>query len=128
MAGIFERSPNKRWPRSQRFQLSAKGSEAEASYREVIVAARAEEGRQSFDAARAAWAAKLTLDPTDGLYLGELQNGPRTIEEITRALETCGSTRQEVHVAIDRLTGAGMMEAVAPPPPPAPAAPAPRRW
>jgi len=125
MTGIFERSPGKRWPRSQRFQLSSKGSEAEASYREVIVAARVESGRQSFDAARAAWASRLTLDPNDGLYLGELQSGPRSIEEITRALATCGSTKQEVHVAIDRLTGLGLMEAVIPPPPPAPP---PHRW
>ncbi len=112
MTGLFERPKGKRWPRAQKFRLSTRGAEAEVQYREMIVAARVESGRQSFDAARAAWAKPLTLQPGDGLFLGELQAGSRTIEELSRSLETCGTTRDEVHQAVDRLTDAGLMEAV----------------
>ena len=127
MTGIFEKAPGRRWPRSQRFALSDKGIEAETSYRELIVAARAEEGRASFDAARGVWAARYALEPGDGLFLGEVQSGPRTLDEIFRALESCGSTRDEVRGAVGRLTTAGLMEAVVPPAP-APEVAAPRRW
>ena len=76
-----------KWNRSQRFQLSPAGHEAGANYREVIVASRTESGRKSFDAARAEWAARLALDGSDGLYFGELQTGPKTIEEMTVSLD-----------------------------------------
>lgn len=78
----------------------------------MIEAARAMPGRPSFDAARTAWAAGLQVQPNDGLYLVELENRPLTIEEMVKTLETCGSTRQDVRVAIERLTIAGMVEIV----------------
>ena len=49
-------SPRRRWPRSQRFALTDKGRDAEASYRSSIVSSRSQEGRASFDAARSTWA------------------------------------------------------------------------
>jgi hypothetical protein len=114
-----------RWPRSQRFQLSAAGREAGVGYRAAIVASRAQAGRRSFDAARTDWAARLLLEPSDGLYLGELLEGPRSIEEISAALEGCGTQRSEVRAAVERLVRLRMLEAVVPPPPPPPL---PRRW
>lgn len=127
MTGIFERPKGKRWPRSQKFRLSPQGTEAGERYREMIATARegAQEGRRAFDAARTAWALGLTLQPGDGVFLGELLRGAQSIEELLRALEDCGTTRQETHEAVDRLTAAGLMEAVPAAPAPAPVA---RSW
>jgi hypothetical protein len=113
MAGLFEREPGKRWPRSQQFRLSAKGAEAQATYREMLHGEReGSGGRSSFDSARSSWAKPLALEPSDGLYLGELEAGPKTIEEMVQALDDCGSTRREVKAAINRLTTVGMIEPV----------------
>jgi hypothetical protein len=120
------KSTRVKWSRSQRFQLSAAGREAGHTYKEVIVAARAEAGRKSFDAARAEWAAKLLLEPGDGLYLGELLAAPRSIPELAEALDGCGPQRADVKAAVERLVKARILELVPPPPPPP--APPPRRW
>jgi len=117
--------PRTKWSRSQRFRLTAAGREAERAYRQDIVASRAEAGRKSFDAARDEWAARLALEPTDALYLGELVEAPRTIPEIAASTDGYGPQRGDVRAAIERLVRLRMMELVAPPPaPPAP----PRRW
>jgi hypothetical protein len=118
-------APLTKWPRSQRFRLSTAGREAGASYLEVIVEARRESGRKSFDAARTEWAARLTLDASDGLYLGELQNGPKTIAEMAASLDGCGPAPSDVRKAVERLVRLRMMEPIAPPPAPPPP---PRRW
>src|SRR5260370_19055718 len=104
MAGLFEREPGKRWPRSQQFRLSAKGAEAQATYREMLHGEReGSGGRSSFDSARASWAKPLALEPSDGLYLGELEAGPKTIEEKVQALDGCGSGRPGVQGAHRRV-------------------------
>ena len=118
-------TPRTKWSRSQRFRLTPAGREAGRAYRQDIVASRVEAGRKSFDAARAEWAARLALEPTDGLYLGELLEAPRTIPEIAASLDGCGPQRSDVPAAIERLVQLRMMDLV--PPPPAPPAP-PRRW
>jgi len=125
MSILDAETPRSRWSRSQRFQLSATGTEAGASYRNAIVAARAEGGRRSFDDARSAWAQRLALEPSDGLYLGELRDGPRTIAELATGLEGCGPQRSEVRAVVERLIRLTMLELVIPPPP---ALPPPRRW
>ena len=112
MPGIFEREPGKRWPRSQKFRLSSRGAEAEASYQHMINGAKEGEGRNSFDAARQAWSAPLSLLPNDGLFLVELRGAPLSIEEMTRALEPCGTTKREIKEAIDRLSTLGIIEPV----------------
>ena len=126
MSADESKSPRVKWSRSQRFQLSAAGRAAGHTYKEVIVASRAEAGRKSFDAARAEWAAKLLLEPGDGLYLGELLAAPRSIPELTEALDGCGPQKADVKVAVERLVKANILELVAPPPPPP--GPPPRRW
>jgi hypothetical protein len=118
-------TPRTNWSRSQRFRLSPAGREAGENYREVIVAARSEAGRKSFDAARAEWAARLGLEPTDGLYLGELLEGPRTIPEMAASLDGCGPAPSDVRKAVERLVRLRMMDPIAPPPAPTPSA---RRW
>jgi hypothetical protein len=98
-----------RWPRSQRFGLSATGAEAEASYRSLIVASRAQSGRASFDAARAAWAGTYRLQADDGLYLAEVAPGGVNLTQIIAALETCGKTRPDAIAAMERLLDAGLI-------------------
>jgi hypothetical protein len=121
-------SPRTKWSRSQRFELSRSGREAAESYREGIVAARADPGRRSFDAARDGWAERLALEPADGLYLGELKAGPRTLDEITNALDGCGPERAEVRKAFVRLVKLGIVTLVVPPAEPPPPPYVPRRW
>src|SRR5450432_638819 len=108
-----------KWPRSQKFQLSETGLEAGANYREVIVAARTETGRKSFDAARAEWAARRMLEAADGLYLGELQSGPKTLEEIAASLDGLAE-RGDIRKAVERLVKLRLVELIVPPPPPPP--------
>lgn len=98
-----------RWPRSHRFVLSESGRAAELEYRADIVAARSAPGRQSFDAARAAWAAKHGLSVDDGLYLGELAREPSTLAQVVAALESSGKNRADAIAAFDRLADANML-------------------
>lgn len=106
---LSEKPQKRRWPRSQRFVLSAKGTEAEAEYRSLIVASRAQSGRASYDSARTAWATKWGIQPDDGVYLGQLTGGPAKVEEIVPALEDCGKTRKDCLDALDRLLDAEMV-------------------
>jgi hypothetical protein len=108
-------SPRRRWPRSQLFSLSAKGTDAEARYRTTIIASRAQEGRASFDAARSAWAAAFRVQPDDGLYLGEARSGPIKLEQLVEALETCGKTRKDAVAALERLVDAELLSTASSP-------------
>jgi hypothetical protein len=100
----------KKWNRAQKFRLSERGTEAGERYRAMIVAARATEGRDAFDAARSAWALAMSLDPGDGAFLGELLDGSLTIDQLARALDACGTTREETRAAVDRLAKSGFLE------------------
>jgi hypothetical protein len=99
----------KRWPRGQRFALSESGVSAHAAYLTAIQDARAL-GRSPLEAAQASWARGLGVAPGDGVVLSELRGGQRSIAEIARALEGCGTTSVEVKQAIDRLVEAGVVE------------------
>ncbi len=101
----------KRWPRGQKFVLSERGVAAESAYRDALQTARAQ-GRSALDVAQRAWAEPLQLQPSDGVVLGELRGGKRSIADIARTLEDCGTSAAEVKTAIDRLTDAGLVEAV----------------
>ena len=120
-------APRQKWPKGQRFQLSAAGREAGSQYRTSITASRSEAGRASFDAANSEWAARLKLETADHLYFGELQKAPRTIDEMVASLEGCGPARADVKTAIDRLVKLQLLEPVVPPAPPVQPL-APRRW
>jgi hypothetical protein len=115
-----------RWSRGQRFQLSGSGRRAAADYRAAIVASRRTEGgRSAFETARAGWATRLAIEADDGLYLGAMERGPRTIPELTLELDGCGPQRADVPRTVDRLVGLRLIEPVIPPPQPPPE---PRRW
>ncbi len=100
--------PGKRWPRGQKFVLSSAGITAEAGYRDAVQTVRAM-GRATLEAAQRSWAAPLGVDPVDGVVLGELRGGRKSIADIARALEDCGTTTAEVKGAIDRLAEAGLV-------------------
>ncbi len=120
-------TPKARWSRSQKFQLSETGRTADAALQDVIVASRAEPGRQAFEAACRAWAQPLALEQNDGMYLSELKAGPRTLREIVSSFDGCGPTQDDVRAALERLINARLLEMVPPPAPPPPAGPI-RRW
>ncbi len=99
----------KRWPRGQKFVLSASGAHAELAYREAVQAARAQ-GRAALLASQQSWATPFGLDPADGVVLGELRSSRKSIAEIARGLEDCGTSPAEVKSAMDRLAEAGLVE------------------
>jgi hypothetical protein len=99
----------KRWPRGQKFGLSSSGLAAEAAYREAVQGAR-NQGRSALELAQQAWAAPLGVQPGDGVVLGELRGGRKSISELARALDDCGTTAHEVKSAIDRLADAGLLD------------------
>lgn len=107
----FKERP-RRFPRTQRFQLTPRGADAESTYRSQTSAARADAagGRAAFEAVRAAWASALKVEPDDALCLLELREAPRRMDEMAKALEDCGATRDSVKAAVQRLLSAGLVE------------------
>jgi hypothetical protein len=98
-----------RWPRGQRFQLTAAGAAAAATHAEAVREARAL-GRTALDSAQRRWAEPLGLEPTDAVVLSELKPGRRSIADVSSALDDCGRTKAEVKVSIDRLVTRGLAE------------------
>ena len=98
-----------RWPRGQKFVLSAAGEAADQLHRETINGCRGS-GRSSLDAALLAWATPLGVKPTDGVLLGQLRGQRRGFNELASALETSGIEAAEVKAAVERLVAAGLVE------------------
>ena len=110
---LSDEKPEKvRYGRSQKFRLSAKGTEAVKAYEVTIAAARSGTGRAEFDAARKAWSAPRGLAPEDAQYLVEFGVAGRTLKETADALRDCGTSAKDVKDATERLIGFGMLEAV----------------
>ncbi len=101
----------KRWPRGQKFELSPTGVLAEASYRAAVQLARAQ-GRNALEVEERRWAEPLGVQPHDGVVLGELRGGRKSLSDLTRGLEDCGSSAADVKAAIDRLAEAQLVAAV----------------
>jgi hypothetical protein len=110
MPSIFGREEGTRWPRGQKFQLTALGRDVEARYQEALQGARNAGGRAAFDEATAAFAGPLNIKPGDGAFLGELKAEPRTIVDLLELLEDGGATKAEVKSALDRLIAAKLAE------------------
>lgn len=104
-------SPPRRWPRGQKFTLTAAGVAAELTHREAVNGARSS-GRASLEAALAAWATPLLLKGTDGVLLPELNGQKKGLNDLARALEDTGIEPSEVKDAVDRLVLAGLAEPV----------------
>ncbi len=101
--------PGKRWPRGQKFRISLLGDEADLAYREAIQLSRAQ-GRDALFAAERSWAEPRRVKATDGVILAELRGGKKSIADVARALEDCGTTPAEVKDSVDRLVEAGLVE------------------
>jgi len=110
MPSIFGREEGTRWPRGQKFKLTAPGQDAEARYQEVLLGAREAGGRTAFDEATRTFATPLGLQPGDGAYLAELKTQPRTIVDLIEQLQDGGATKAEVKAALDRLIAAKLVE------------------
>lgn len=105
----------RRWPRGQKFMLSAAGEEADRLHRETVNGARSS-GRSALDAALAAWAAPFKVQPGDGLLLSELRGQRKGLGDLVQAMESSGIEAADVKAAVDRLVQAGLAEPVAPAP------------
>jgi len=116
-----------RWPRGQKFTLSATGREAHLAHRQAVQQARGV-GRGALETALSAWAAPRQVEPGDGVLLGELLERPRGLADLSRSLEDAGHSPVEVRAAIDRLVVAGLVEPVAVQPPAPEEGVHPARW
>jgi len=101
----------RRWPRGQKFILSAAGEVADQLHRETVNGSRSS-GRSSLDAALLAWAAPFGVRPGDGLLLSELRGQQRGLNDLVLALETSGIEPADVKASVDRLVHAGLAEPV----------------
>jgi hypothetical protein len=106
---LQDRPPRLRWPRGQKFQLSAAGVSAEAEYRQTIETLRGAGSRTEFDAARESWAGRHLIQPEDGVYLGELRAGGVNLQQIVEALDACGKSRKDAISAVERLVDKGLV-------------------
>lgn len=104
-------SGSKRWPRGQKFTVSAEGAEDEAAYRAAVLAARAS-GRAALESALAGWASPRSVLPGDGVLLAELSGKQLGLGELSRSLEAAGVAPDEVRAGIRRLVDAGIVVAV----------------
>lgn len=104
--------PRLRWARAQRFRLTGKGQEALRGWREGLERSRATDGRVAFDAEREAWAKTFGVQSDDGLLVSELSGAPMKLEDLTRALEDTGASREQLKSMLERLHGQGLVEAV----------------
>jgi hypothetical protein len=102
----------RRWPRGQKFTLSAAGLSADVLHREAVNGVRGS-GRPALEAALEAWAGPLGVHPGDGLLLTELRGQQRGVNDLAAALEGAGIEPAEVKAGLDRLVKAGLAEPVA---------------
>jgi len=113
MPDVTPVSTPKRWPRGQKFALTAAGALAEASHREAVNSARAS-GRNALDLALAAWSGPLGILPGDGVVLSELAGKLRGLNDLAEALADTGIAPADVKATVDRLVVARLAEPVAP--------------
>ena len=101
----------RRWPRGQRFTLSAPGVDAEAAYRSAVMDVRSL-GRDALAQAEKRWADGLGLSPADGIVMAEIRPGRRSLADLARALDACGTPATQIRESVDRLVDKGLVEAL----------------
>jgi len=99
----------RRWPRGQRFALSSQGVAAEAAYRAAVMDVRSL-GRDALTQAERRWAETLGLSPSDGIVMAEIRPGRRSLADLARALESCGTAPAQIRESVDRLVERGLVE------------------
>jgi hypothetical protein len=103
--------PARRWPRGQRFALSARGIEAEAAYRAAVQDVRSL-GRDALTQAEKRWAEALGLAPGDGVVMAEIRPGRRSFADLGHALQDCGTVPAQIRESVDRMVEQGYVEAL----------------
>ena len=101
----------RRWPRGQRFALSVPGVEAEAAYRVAVMDVRSL-GRDALAQAERRWAEGLGLAPSDGIVMAEIRPGRRSLADLAKSLESCGTPAAQIRESVDRLVEKGLVEAL----------------
>lgn len=101
----------RRWPRGQRFTLSARGIEAEAAYRAAVQDVRSL-GRDALTQAEKRWAEALGLAPGDGVVMAEIRPGRRSFADLGHALQDCGTVPAQIRESVDRMVEQGYVEAL----------------
>src|SRR5512135_3914885 len=96
----------RRWPRGQRFALSARGVEAEAAYRAAVQDVRSL-GRDALTQAEKRWADALGLAPGDGVVMAEIRPGRRSFADLGHALQDCGTVPAQIRESVDRMVEQG---------------------
>ena len=109
MLASFKPSGGHRWPRGQRFALTAAGVSAEEALAAAVREARAQ-GRTALETAQLGWAGPLGLQPADGVVLAQLRQGRQSLADVAEALADCGLTRADVKLAMDRLVDRALVE------------------
>ena len=116
---------SRRWPPRQRMHLTPEGETARLGYQEVVREARGSGGKPGeLDARLDAWAGTLGVRASDGVLLEELTKPGLSVNELARAVESCGQRAADVKSGVDRLYGAGLIQPpqveqpAAPPTPP----------
>src|SRR5438045_3311478 len=98
---------SRRWPPRQRIKLTPAGTAAVEAYAAVVAEARAKGlPAAHMEGELAKWSAGLGIRPADGVLLEELRTQSPTVNELARAVESCGLRAPEVKAGIDRLYGA----------------------
>jgi hypothetical protein len=100
---------DRRWPRGQRFGLSAQGVDAEAAYRATVQDVRSL-GRDALALAEKRWAEPLGLSPGDGVVMAQIRPGRRSFADLGHALEDCGTPPTQIRESVDRLVERGLVE------------------
>lgn len=96
-----------------RVRLSSRGHSTEAAYRSHLTA-KGPVQRKALHSAQSEWALSHGLEPSDGVYLGELRIAALTLEELGEALAICGQTQTMVSETVDRLVERGFLEQLRP--------------
>jgi DNA-binding IclR family transcriptional regulator len=82
---------------------------AEAAYRTAVMDVRSL-GRDALTQAERRWAETLGLSPSDGVVMAEIRPGRRSLADLARALETCGTPPAQIRESVDRLVEKGLVE------------------
>lgn len=102
---------SRRWPPRQRMHLTPEGEAARVGYQAVVREARGALGKASeLEAQLDAWAGALGVRSSDGVLLEELVKPGQSVNELARAVESCGLRAADVKSGVDRLYGAGLIQ------------------
>jgi hypothetical protein len=67
-------------------------------------------GRDALAQAEKRWADALGLSPADGIVMAEIRPGRRSLADLARALDACGTPAAQIRESVDRLVEKGLVE------------------